>query len=146
MKHSKTEVKRMLELWKPVQRYEGLYEVSNMGNVRSLDRTVPHKRLGEQKRRGKMLSPRLDSYGYPQVILSRNGCVQLFCVHRLVGEAFLSNPEDKPCINHLNGIKADNRAENLEFCTYSENLQHAYDTGLRSRRRRVKHREEERAQ
>lgn len=78
----------------------------------------------------KQLKQSPDSTGYPRVNLSKNGKQTVIRIHRLVAEAFISNPENKPCVNHKNGIKSDNRVDNLEWCTYSENNQHAYDTGL----------------
>lgn len=94
------------------------YKVSVYGNVFSFHTS-------------KLLKPSLDVNGYPRVNLSKDGKQTVIRIHRLVAEAFISNPENKPCINHKNGIKSDNRVVNLEGCTYSENNKHAYDTGLK---------------
>jgi len=111
------------EIWKDVVGYEGYYEVSDMGNVRYL------------KRYNKKCEPQLmkkwTRNKYPAVTfnIKKNGDKR--AVHRLVAESFLPNPENKKCVNHKNGIKSDNRVENLEWCTHSENNLHAFQTGLR---------------
>jgi len=77
------------------------------------------------------LKPILGNTGYCQVSLCNNGKIKNYNIHRLVASAFLSNDENKKCVNHKNGIKSDNRLSNLEWSTYSENLQHAFDTNLK---------------
>lgn len=114
----------MFEQWRPIPGYQGTYEISNIGNVRRL--------AGSERcfaTRNRKLVPR---NGYYQVILSLNGVVSLQWVHRLVAKTFLGDPpKDKPHVNHINGIKTDNRVENLEWVTQSENSSHAYRIGLR---------------
>ena len=78
----------------------------------------------------KVLNPGIDSKGYKQVNLSKNGKAHTCRVHRLIAMAYIPNVENKPCINHINGDRTDNRLENLEWCTKSENALHAYETGL----------------
>ena len=107
----------MKEVWKSIKGYEGLYEASNFGRVKNLKR---NKFIGIS-RKGK---------GYLSLDLSGNGKSLRTSVHRLVGEYFVSNPFGKPDINHLNGIRNDNRAVNLEWCTQSENNRHAFRLGL----------------
>ena len=97
------------EVWKDVKGYEGLYEVSTMGRVKSL-------------RSGKILKPAKNKNGYLRVDLYKDGKQKHFLVHRLVAEAFLGNPDNKPCVNHLSEVKTSNHYSNLEFCTQKENL------------------------
>jgi hydroxyacyl-ACP dehydratase HTD2-like protein with hotdog domain len=102
---------------KDVCGYEGFYAVTSLGRVWSV-------------RRKMFLQPGLVGRGYLSVVLSVNNHQESFKVHRLVGKAFVENPESKPCINHLNGDKKDCRASNLKWVTQRENLQHACDHGL----------------
>lgn len=103
-------------IWKPVVGYERIYEVSNEGQV---------KRLVN----GKVKKPS-DFDGYQAVCLFKNLKTERVFVHRIVASAFIENSENKPQINHKNGIKTDNRVENLEWCTQKENTNHAVRTGL----------------
>lgn len=113
----------MSEVWKPVIGYESRYEVSNMGNVRSLN----YRSTGKTR----MLKPVTEGKGYLMVGLCCNQTMKWGKVHRLVASAFIPNPENKPQVNHINGIKTDNRADNLEWVTNGENLRHAYKHGLK---------------
>lgn len=107
----------MEEIWKPVVGYEGLYEVSNLGNVRGL-------------KRGKVLKPGKGRYLF--VVLCKDGIRHETSVHRLVATAFCPNPNNKPEVNHLNEIAEDNRASNLEWCTRIENLTYGSDPQRRA--------------
>lgn len=118
------------EIWKDIKDYEGLYQVSNLGNVRSLDRIITFKNGTKQFFKGKILKQKLDKNGYLRVTLTKNNHLSLKQVHRLVGIAFIPNPENKPTINHKKGIKTDNRVSQLEWATYQEQTQHAIKTGL----------------
>lgn len=120
--------------FKGIKEYEGLYSVSRYGLVKSLERiTVVGGGIREPYKRKKselMLKRGLSVTGYYRVYLSKDGEVTPYFVHRLVAEAFIPNPENKPCVNHKNGVKTDNRKCNLEWCTHLENVRHAISTGL----------------
>lgn len=103
-----------MEVWKDIKGFEK-YEISNLGRVRRL-----------YKQGYKYRKP-VSQNGYNHVTLSKNGAWSKFQIHRLVAELFIPNPKNKPCVNHKNGIKTDNKVENLEWCTHSENEQHSYD-------------------
>ena len=119
----------MNEIWKNIENYEGLYQVSNLGRVKSLDRI---DNIG-RKRKGRILKAQQINSGYLQVPLWKNNKVELKRVHRLVAEAFLDNPDNLPEVNHKNEIKTDNRVENLEFCDSFYNAR--YETALERRRK-----------
>ena len=120
------------ELWKPIENYEGLYEVSNKGNVRSLDRDVQYKKTDfTMKIKGVDLKPNVLKKGYLQVGLSKNGKRKSMLVHRLVMNAFNPTTDENLQINHIDGNKENNEVSNLEWVTAIENTNHAYDTGLR---------------
>ena len=114
------------EEWRAVPGYEGLYEISDYGNVKSLvgwngKRYVP---------REKILTKTMTSTGYYKVEIVRDGVRKSKKVHRLVGLAFIPNPDNKPYINHKDGNPLNNCIENLEWCTQKENIRHALKTGL----------------
>lgn len=114
-----------MEVWASVKGFEGQYEVSNIGNIRSIDRYVDHYKGGKRLYKGTSKNVRLNRYGYLRCNLKDSGKRYDFSVHRLVALAFIPNPENKEQVNHINGIKTDNRVENLEWCTSSENNIHA---------------------
>ena len=127
------EFMRSDEKWLPVIGYEGLYEVSSYGSVRSMDRTSTHSDGKSTFRSGKVLNSYFTPKGYLRLSLSNNGTAKNHFVHRIVAEAFIHNddPENKFEINHKDGVKSNNRVGNLEWASPSDNLMHAYDAGLR---------------
>ena len=107
-----------MEVWKDIPGYEGDYQISSSGMVKST-------KQGKEKLIA--LSPM--HRGYLQAHLSKDGKTAMLRVHRLVAKVFIPNPECKPEVNHINGDKTDNRVENLEWCTPSENVRHSYESG-----------------
>jgi len=119
------------EQWADVSGYEGLYQVSNQGKIRSVDRVS----CAGRKLKGRLLKPSLSSdkmrnNGYLQVNLCKNGVVKLERIHRLVATAFVERQDVGTVVNHINGIKSDNTAKNLEWLTQKENMRHASKSGL----------------
>lgn len=119
------------EEWRAIEGYEGLYEVSDQGRVRSMDRMVPCRWGGTMMRRGVARNGSKAPNGYLRVDLYRDGVVKYHAIHRLVANAFCEVVGSAETVNHKNGLKRDNRAVNLEWTSQSENSRHAIRTGLR---------------
>lgn len=117
----------MKEEWRIISGTDGMYEVSNTGKIRS-NNYLNTGRVQELK-----LSH--DGWGYLRVRIIRNGKRRTQKVHRLVAEAFIPNPDNLPQVNHLDGVHDNNNADNLEWCTASRNVKHAYDSGLKEKNR-----------
>ena len=121
----------MEEIWKDVEGYEGIYEVSNLGRVRSLDRMVEYSDGTKRLHRGRVLKAAADKDGYDRVILSTPSGHKNRLVHRLVAQAFIPNTEHLPEVNHKDENKRNNVVSNLEWCTDKYNVN--YGTGLKRR-------------
>jgi hypothetical protein len=115
-----------MEIWKEIKGYEGLYQVSDYGRIKSLSH-INH--LGKFRPEC-ILGNRLSDRGYHTAVLYSNGKPKSFKVHRLVAKAFIDNPLNKPHVNHLDGVKSNNFIDNLEWVTISENQKHAFKNGL----------------
>lgn len=105
----------MAEKWKDIEGYEGLYQISSLGRVRS---------------GGKIRKPSATGHGYLKVVLAKDGHMHHHKIHRLVASAFVPNPHARREVNHINGDKTDNRMDNLEWVSRGENIRHAYRMGL----------------
>lgn len=121
MVHTEREDDRV-EVWKDIRNYENLYQTSNLGRARSLDRWVKGPNGSVRLCKGKILKPKTTKDGYLRVGLRKNGKKKMFLVHRLVVEAFLPNPNNLPCVNHKDENKQNNSVNNLEWCSYSYNI------------------------
>ncbi len=126
-----TALRHAPEVFVDIPGYEGYYQVSNYGKVISLYRVIKEKTGKTQALKGRILKLRINPGGYYYVGLGKNGSKATFAIHQLVAQAFISNPNNKKTVNHIDGNKLNNSVTNLEWSTYSENLEHAYKTGLR---------------
>jgi hypothetical protein len=117
-----------MEIWKDIKGYEGLYQVSNEGRVKALNRVVKSRWGTPKPLKAKEIREVVDSLGYSRLSLCQDGKVKAHKIHRLVAEAFLIGEGQ---INHIDGNKQNNHVSNLEFCTQQENNIHAHETGLK---------------
>jgi hypothetical protein len=119
----------MKEIWKDIKEYKGLYQVSNLGNVKSLSRKLKTKN-GFRQVKTKILKPAISLHGYSRVILWKNNVPRNFAVHRLVAMNFLKKDSHRLTVNHKDGIKTNNNLNNLEWLTICENIAHSIKLGL----------------
>lgn len=108
------------EIWKDIKGYEGIYQVSNLGRVKSLKRYSNNN----ANTKDRLLKPSFNKKGYLRVVLCKNGIQYNKTIHRLVAEAFIPNPDNKPQVNHIDEDKTNNRISNLEWMTNKENRNH----------------------
>ena len=118
----------MVEVWKTIPGNREIYMISNAGNVKTADR------IGARGRfiKGHKLSTHKNSSGYNRVAMNLDGKLKEYFTHRIVAQLFVDNPNNKPCVNHIDGNKLNNRSDNLEWCTRSENENHAWKNGLKT--------------
>lgn len=116
----------MKEQWRFIKGFEYRYSVSTLGRVRAETRICFNNRYGYYTLKPKLLKPCLNNKSYLTVTLAKNGRSFPRLVHRLVAEAFLLNPDNKPQINHIDGDRTNNNVDNLEWCSQSENNLHSY--------------------
>lgn len=121
----------MEEIWKDIEGYEGLYQVSNLGKIKSLNRCIIDKNNNLKELKSVQLTQTVNKKnGYYMVSLSKNGTVRKFTSHRLLAIAFIPNPLNLPEVNHVDGIKINTYLSNLEWCTKSENALHCWKMGM----------------
>jgi len=114
----------MKEQWKDIKDYEGHYKISNLGRVKNV------KRNNNRYNKLLKLKKGTDKYKYYHISLFKNGLCKEVSIHRLVAQAFIPNPDNKPEVNHIDGNKVNNKIDNLEWCTHKENFKHASKNGL----------------
>jgi hypothetical protein len=120
------------EIWKNIIDFEDIYQVSNFGRIRSLDKIIYSSDNRNRTLRGRILKNKLDrTKKYQHVYLSHKGIATIVSVHRTVAKHFIPNPENKPEVNHKDGNGLNNRIDNLEWNTRCENIQHSFDIGIR---------------
>lgn len=119
-----------MKKWKKITGFEDCYEISNNGELRSLERDVRHYKGGVRRCKSSIKKIRADKDGYMRCNLKKDGKRYDFRIHRLVADAFLENEKHLPIVNHKNGIKSDNRVDNLEWCSFQNNTIHAVKNRL----------------
>lgn len=127
----------MTEIWKDIKGFEGLYQVSNLGNIKSLEKIRIMPNGGNRIYSQKILIPVMNRNNYLSVQLCKDGIVTRHLVHRLVAMQFINNPLSKPQINHIDGNKSNNIISNLEWNTPKENIQHSFNNNLNPKQRAV---------
>ena len=114
-----------MEEWKDIKGYEGFYQVSNIGRVRSLDRYITRSDGVVQFKKGIIKQPKENSDGYYTITLNKNGKNKTIGIHRLVAQAFIPNPDELLEVNHIDYDRKNNNVNNLEWCTHQDNIKHS---------------------
>lgn len=120
----------MGEIWKDISNYDGVYQISNLGRLRTKDRIIERKYHNGYVRKGQIRKPQHDKDGYLRINLYKKGKPKMWFIHRLVAQEFIPNPDNLKQINHKNLNKEDNRVENLEWISAINNIRHAAGFGL----------------
>mgnify|MGYP000283881381 CR=1 FL=1 len=120
-----------MEIWKDLTGYIGIYQVSSNGRIKSLPRKIVRKNGQVAKVKETILKPGTDRYGYSFVVLCKNRTKRTTAIHRLVAAAFIPNSENKPCVDHIDGVRFHNFVENLRWCTQDENMN--YELAIRNK-------------
>lgn len=111
----------MKEIWKDIKGFEGLYQASNFGRIKSLERHVKHNLVGKLLIKEKIRKTNITTAGYEYVVLAKDGKNKTYLVHRIIAETFIPNPNNKECVNHIDENKSNNNITNLEWCDYTYN-------------------------
>ena len=121
-----------MEIWRDIKNYEGLYQASNLGNIKSLKRLVKISKTKEKYKEIQecILKPYVTKQGYLYITLANNGTYKNTRIHRIIAETFIPNNDKDLQVNHINGNKKDNRVDNLEWVTCKENINKAWEMGL----------------
>ena len=120
----------MTEIWKDITGYDGLYQVSNLGNVKSVEKYVNVNNKFKRKIKERIIKPSIVYNGYLRVCLAKDGVHKMHRVHRLVAETFLENIKCYEDVNHIDGDKLNNNIDNLEWCSRKQNIMHSWENGL----------------
>jgi hypothetical protein len=120
------------EIWKDIENFEGRYQISNLGRVKSLPRIVKRNNWSNQTINEKILKTFINKGGYEIAVVQNGSRGKHLAIHRLVALAFIPQIEGKTFVNHIDGVKTNNAISNLEWCTRSENEKHAYRIGLKT--------------
>ena len=125
------------EIWKDIVGYEGLYQISNYGRIKSLERTIQHKTCygGLYHVKGRILKPKIEKDGYFRISLIKDGMKKYYRLNRLVAQAFIPNPNELPIVNHKDEDKLNNNVNNLEWCTQKYNVN--YGDGINKRKNKM---------
>lgn len=128
----------MEEVWKDIPNYEGLYQASNLGRIKSLNRIIMRKDNKIYTQKEKILKPAKNHKGYLHCSLTKDFKTKKISVHRLVAQTFISNSNNLPQVNHIDGNKQNNQTNNLEWITNYDNIQHSITTGIRDVKKIIK--------